>query len=288
MILKKNTLTMNSFVFQTDGGSVGGSRSLPRVNKYRAKSPEYHYNIWVTGTYFYTDDDKNDPFRTRPLQEQHYIMNYHALDWNMGGWNHSRVYPNTLQQYSGLNDTHGIEIYEGDIVRIYFGVSYDEDGTMTLSNEYRECVVNFADGSFRYGDEPVSEFEPRETFVIYVVGNVFDSLSHPLSVDYHIERLATQFAILESSVDAQIAFVDFAKEIAQIPLLHIFTCYTSKENELHVTFELNGSKFNIWKVLEDSKDTKTYRYGAQKIVDGSVIWRSDNFNEVINNIMENI
>ena len=75
------------------------------------------------------------------------------------------------------------KIYEGDIVRIYYGVSY-EDGTLTLSDEFKDTVVDFKHGSFCFDGEPFSDYEPFETYGFYVIGNVFDSLDNPWAKDH--------------------------------------------------------------------------------------------------------
>ena len=142
-----------------------------REIKFRGKTT--YDNRWVYGSYFYTDDNKNNPFGTTPIKEKHCILFYERGDWNMGGWNWEEVDRNTVSQFTNLYDKNGKEIYEGDI--LVFDESYGESKILsnyTLEVRYVRGIFAFLwDGNLY--DECTINSPTREWAV--VVGNIYDN-----------------------------------------------------------------------------------------------------------------
>ena len=170
-----------------------------REIKFRAK--DTLQGDWYYGSYLFTDDNKNDPFRRRPFKEGHRIIFYSSGDWNMGGWCDVEIDPSTLGQFTGLKDKNGKEIYEGDILRIQ--EFKNESGSIEKSEEFYEVFsledmkgkkereyitsVCFEDGAF-----VISSCQENDTyldvlfgdmrrsfpiFIFEIIGNIYDDKS---------------------------------------------------------------------------------------------------------------
>lgn len=146
-----------------------------REIKFRAK--DTLERSWYVGSYIFTDDNTNNPFRSRPFKESHRIIFYSSGDWNMGGWSDVEIDPSTLGQYTGLRDKNGNEIYEGDIV------CFDDTPYCAYGNKYQGVVVIHR-GAWRvkhykkcfdeyfYSPLFVDDFASKKTTIL---GNVYDN-----------------------------------------------------------------------------------------------------------------
>lgn len=111
-----------------------------KIIKFRGKSIED--GIWKYGSLVVTDDNKNEPFITKPIKQTFQIVYYNQGDWNMGGWDYVNVDSNTIGQFTGLYDKNGKEIYEGDIV------NFDDTPYCANGSKYTGVVVIYR-GSWR-------------------------------------------------------------------------------------------------------------------------------------------
>lgn len=277
---------MNDFLYQIEGRNPHFSQKEKRVIKFRAKSK--NTNEWVTGGYYYTDNNKNCPINSLPLITKHYIMTYYSGDWNMGGWENVEIFQNTLQQFTGMVDDDGTEIYDGDVIRIYCSLSYDEDGTCTVGPEYKESVVIFENGAFKLDSgEYLHEFEPWYNYKIKVIGNVLTLKNNQTAIDYRVKRLCDNFEnnrldIYPSLADT--AFITLSKEAAQIPM-DDFVCYYSNEDEtLVIKFTVDSNKFVIWRNMDDNP-----KYEMGVLNDNGLVHMtgSEDFQTIKNKILDN-
>ena len=164
---------MQSFIFSKKNSfDLNGETS--HDIKFRAKSDMIPYQTWVEGE-IYKDND------------------FYMID-------KYQIFKSSIQRYTNFNDDNGVNIYEGDIVRVFYEISYDEDGSVSYGNDkYKDFMVQYHKGCFYLVNEDKEDilcdeyFSPHNLFKLFVIGNVLDNREHIFSRNYIIDRLYNNF-----------------------------------------------------------------------------------------------
>lgn len=125
-----------------------------RIIKFRGKKIDN--GEWLYGYYFKYGDTHNivpDRYSSKPF-------------------GYFYVHPETVGQFTGLNDKNGKEIYEGDICKLNFNYSNDKIGTV-----YFEYGCFFVDDKHPSGNLPLRSFRESKDNIIEIIGNIHDNPS---------------------------------------------------------------------------------------------------------------
>lgn len=126
-----------------------------KTENIKFKAKRLDNNTWIEG-YFYAECGNTYIIEDRQNESMLNRNEAHQVD------------PSTVCQFTGLKDSEGKEIWEGDIV-------HDSYDLLCIDNLYKVVYIE-EEGAFAFKSlDKVDNYEPFvNLFEVYVVGNKFD------------------------------------------------------------------------------------------------------------------